>query len=239
MFRGEPGVKTHHYYSHDESLSEVEVECICGEVGYVAEWYADSYNWTCSEECANLARSRSLEGRDIEWIDKVSEGLKEYYEEHDGPMKGVDRGEEFKERMREINEGREITWADKVSKTMAQKDSTNPAQQIDVEKTGNTVRSGWEKEIDIMLFESDFEYQYESEFFDLGKYRYTPDFFVGDVVIEVKGWADERSKETAELFMQKFGDDYTYVVIGDKMKAHKHIEWENRSQLISVLGPAQ
>lgn len=235
-FVSQNAVKQHHFQSHGQSLTQVEVECIvCGTEGIVNQWYDKAYNWTCSDECANKARSEKLQGRKIEWVEKVSEGLKQYYDEHEGQFEGRTHSEETREKLREINEGREITWREKISKTMAEKSCTNPAQQIEVEETSHTVRSRWEKKIDILLFQSDFEYQYEPRVFELETYHYTPDFKVGDVIIEVKGYASSASIEKAKQFRQRY-QEYQYVVVGAEMPADRRIEWKSREQLTDVLG---
>lgn len=104
-----------------------------------------------------------------------------------------------------------------------------------VEKTGHTVRSNWEKEMDLMLFEANIDYKYEPETFKLSEeLTYTPDFLVGDIVIEVKGWPNDISKKRAKLFLEKFSN-YTYLVVGNKVPCDIFIEWENRQKLLEVL----
>jgi len=234
MFVSENAVKQHHVQSHDESLTQIEVECIvCGTEGEVSQWYAKEYNWTCSDKCADKARSETLQGRDINWIDKVSDGLKQYYEEHDGPMKGQTHSEETREKLREINEGREVTWGDKISESVKEayergdyEDRSPPVPQtIEVEETGHEVRSGWEVEVDLILHELGIDYEYEPQSFSLPVGDYWPDFIVGDKVIEVKGWAREKCVTKAEQFCEEY-NEYEYIVIqgnGPRMPSDKHI----------------
>ncbi len=104
-----------------------------------------------------------------------------------------------------------------------------------VEETGHTVRSNWEKEIDLMLHNAGINYEYESRTFELSdELTYTPDFIVEDVIIEVKGWPDDKSKRRARLFMQGFSQ-YTYLVIGNKLPCDIFIKWKNRDRLLGIL----
>lgn len=105
-----------------------------------------------------------------------------------------------------------------------------------VEETGHRVRSNWEKEIDLMLHKSDLDYEYEPKTFELpAEDTYTPDFIVeGKIIIEVKGWADERSKNRAKHFMENFSE-YHYVVVGNKLPNDKFISWNQRNSLITYL----
>ena len=104
-----------------------------------------------------------------------------------------------------------------------------------VDKTGHTVRSNWEKDVDLMLYEADINYEYESRTFELSdELTYTPDFIVEDIVIEVKGWANSISKKRARIFMEKF-PEYTYLVVGNKVPCDKFISWKERESLTAKL----
>lgn len=106
-----------------------------------------------------------------------------------------------------------------------------------VEETGHTVRSNWEKEIDLMLHEAGINYQYEPKTFELpDEDTYTPDFIIrGEIVVEVKGWPDQKSKKIAKQFMQEY-PEYQYIVVGNKIPCDKLIEWENKEKIIRKLG---
>lgn len=102
-----------------------------------------------------------------------------------------------------------------------------------VEETGHRVRSGWEEDVDIYLHRSDVEYKYEPRGFEYGNgRRYYPDFIVEDkLVIEVKGWPDDKSIQKAKEFTTAY-PEYTYIVIGSKscqseMSYDKFIEYES------------
>jgi hypothetical protein len=108
-------------------------------------------------------------------------------------------------------------------------------QQIYVEKTGNTVRSGWEAEIDGMLFESGIEYQYEGRTFDLGEYTYTPDFVCdGNVVVEVKGYVWDGDRKKARDLMES-NPELSYIAVGAELPADRHLPWDKRESLPEVV----
>jgi len=104
-----------------------------------------------------------------------------------------------------------------------------------VKETGHTVRSNWEKEVDIILHNADIDYEYEPKTFELSDGdTYTPDFIVQNkIVIEVKGWPNEISKKRAKLFMQKYSE-YLYIVVGNEIPCDNFIEWENREKLAKL-----
>lgn len=106
-----------------------------------------------------------------------------------------------------------------------------------VEATGNTVASAWEAEFDRRLHELGATYEYEGETFDIGDGQtYTPDFIIGDLVVEVKGgiwtgWSIER----AERFRDQY-PEYTYMVVGnDSVPCDIHYEWRERDSALAVV----
>jgi len=113
---------------------------------------------------------------------------------------------------------------------------------IEVDKTGHTVRSSWEVEIDLMLYNSEFDYGYEEVTFDLDDKTYTPDFIVGDMAIEVKGYARKRAIEKANTFREKY-PEITYIIVGNRTATDKtiripcdiHITWEKKRGLLRFL----
>lgn len=111
------------------------------------------------------------------------------------------------------------------------------ASSVYVNETNRTVASGWEAKVDRILHESVFEYEYESKTFTIGDGRnYTPDFIVeDDIVIEVKGQPSEHSYERSSLFLQEYGEDWLYIVVGTEMDSHIHISWNDYSKIPEVL----
>jgi hypothetical protein len=108
-------------------------------------------------------------------------------------------------------------------------------EAVHVEKTGNTVRSGWEAEIDGMLFESGIEYQYEGRTFDLGEYTYTPDFVCdGNVVVEVKGYVWDGDRKKARDLMES-NPELSYIAVGSELPADRHLPWDKRESLPEVV----
>ncbi len=88
------------------------------------------------------------------------------------------------------------------------------------EELGHHVRSSWEYEVATALQDAGVEYEYEP-MFELSDSAYYPDFLVDDTVIEVKGVAELWGQtEKVEEFMQRYGDEYTFVVVGDGALPH-------------------
>lgn len=119
-----------------------------------------------------------------------------------------------------------------LSEALTGREPTYPTP-YDVDGLSHSVRSSWEEEIAILLSENSIEYVYEEEF-ELSVGSYYADFVVDDQVIEVKGFADERSVEKATAFIDEF-QDYTYVVVGDRIPCDVHISWEERNELLEVV----
>lgn len=84
-----------------------------------------------------------------------------------------------------------------------------------------------------MLHKADMDYEYEPKTFELPNGdTYTPDFIIRDeIVIEVKGWPDQKSKKRAKQFMQEY-QKYQYIVVGNRIPCDKFIEWKKRDALI-------
>lgn len=235
----EHGLKSHHVQVHGESLVEyVEVKChTCGQEDRIRDWQAEEREKSfCSDQCwsewKSKATSEQMIGREITWRDKISDSLKETFKEPENhPCYGREWSEEERQNHSEIFSGREIEWADKIAKTF-EEEVVGGWKQIEVEETGHVVRSSWEVEIDLMLYEEGIDYEYEPRSFDVGR-TYWPDFVSGDIIVEVKGYASDDCIEKASAFMQEYSD-FTYVVVGDEMPADVHIEWDDRRELLSL-----
>jgi replication factor C small subunit len=123
-------------------------------------------------------------------------------------------------------------FSETLSDALSGRDPTHP-EPYEVEELSHFVRSSWEEEIGKKLLSADIEYEYEPEFCLPGG-SYYPDFVADDDVIEIKGWATERSVRKAETFMNEH-PSYRYVVVGDELPCDVHIPWENRDRLSGVL----
>lgn len=254
-FTNESYMKRHHKIIHGESLVET-YECSidgCDNVTTNPKF--------CSQECLGKAR-RQYEYGTCEAPDCENQTYKTKYCSHDCANKNswkirdnaakrpevrkkiaeakkgwtFDMSEEAKQKISEAMSGEShplygVTGEDHPSYGVA---SGLKLQKVD--ETGHRVRSNWEKEIDLMLHEAGINYEYEPETFELPNgSTYTPDFIIDDrIVIEVKGWADERSRRKAELFMQTYLR-FTYVVVGNELPSDIFIDWEERSSLLEKL----
>ena len=95
------------------------------------------------------------------------------------------------------------------------------------EELGHLVRSDWEYDVAKALQDADIEYEYEPEF-ELSDSVFHPDFLIDDTVVEVKGVAELWGQtEKVEEFLETYGDEYTFVVVGDgELPHHKHYDRE-------------
>nr|WP_251331269.1 hypothetical protein [Haloplanus sp. HW8-1] len=93
------------------------------------------------------------------------------------------------------------------------------------DELGHLVRSDWEYEVGTALQDANIDYEYEPAF-ELSESVYHPDFLVDDTVIEVKGVAELWGQtEKVEEFLETYGDEYTFVVVGDgDLPHHEHYE---------------
>lgn len=77
------------------------------------------------------------------------------------------------------------------------------------------LKSSWEVDAMRYLFLNGYNFKYEEVRFDLGRYTYTPDFFIYDenndliAIIEVKGWLKDKSATKMMTFLELYPDiDY-------------------------------
>lgn len=203
----------------------------CEREGCQEETYKTKY---CSNNCANKESWKHRENPAKR--PEVREKLSEMRKGEKNPFYGKSHTEEALKKISESTSGENhhlygVTGEDHPSYGIA-----SGLKLQKVEETGHRVRSNWEKEIDLMLHRNDIDYKYEPRTFKLPNGdTYTPDFIVREkIVIEVKGWPDERSKKRAELFMGEY-PDYRYIVVGNKVPCDEHIEWKKRDRLLSSM----
>lgn len=163
--------------------------------------------------------------------------------------------EESRQKISEKNTGNEVTAEHRraISKASSQRDTsymqteeyskalseglkgrepTHPTP-YDVEELSHKVRSSWEERVGKLLLEEGIQYEYEREF-KLPSGSYYADFVSDPTVIEVKGWATERSLKNAREFMDQY-PEYTYIVVGDEMPCDVHVPWKRRTELAEVI----
>jgi replication factor C small subunit len=124
------------------------------------------------------------------------------------------------------------SYSNALSDALTGQEPTYPTP-YEVDELTHAVRSSWEEDVAKLLVENDITYVYEPEF-ELETCSYYPDVVVNTVVIEVKGFANERSIEKATTFMNEY-PDCLYVVIGDKMPCDRYIPWEERAAVLEVI----
>jgi replication factor C small subunit len=117
--------------------------------------------------------------------------------------------------------------AQKVSEALMGHEPTGGGNVRHSDELGHVVRSDREYEVATALRDAGVDYEYEPEF-ELSDSVYYPDFLVGDTVIEVKGVAELWGRPgKVEEFLEQYGDEYTFVVVGDgEPPHHEHYERE-------------
>lgn len=94
--------------------------------------------------------------------------------------------------------------------------------------TQHRVRSLWEAEIALILYDNDYAYEYEKPY-ELEHGTWRPDFTLDDCVVEVKGIVTDTSVKKAKEFIDSY--DHTLIVVGVEYPADIHIPWDDRESL--------
>lgn len=119
-----------------------------------------------------------------------------------------------------------------LSEALEGREPTYP-EPYEVSELSHPVRSSWEEDVATLLTTNDVAYEYEPEF-TLSVGSYYPDFVVDDCVIEVKGFATERSVRKAKAFMRECSN-HLYVAIGDEIPCDVHVPWDEREKVLEVV----
>jgi len=254
----ESGMRRHHKWEHDETLARVERTCReCGETKEMYESKLESLKH--DDLCVDCARKREI-SHDADTIKAISEAQKgkhvpreelekaweardAYFEENDGhsdeiieliseASRAQEMPEEARQQISETLQGHEVS--EETRQKIRERCEPHGGLSIEVPETGHTVRSHWEKDVDLLLHQHVENHEYEPEAFDIGWAHYTPDFRIDDVIVEVKGWARDRCKRRAESFMDEF-PEYTYIVVGSELPCHVHIPWGEREDVLNHL----
>lgn len=260
-FDTDRGVKIHHSKAHGESIRGYEHVCdYCGETFRTNREGRGKY---CGQECYGEAISgEDNPSKDPGRREKISQGLKQAHDE------GRHRMSDPEIMRREVHEKRDDSYLheplseehrEKISETMREKyengedigvlteefqEKKGPATWIEVEETGHTVRSSLEAEVDRQLYRSDIEYMAESEpdfpTWEIDGHRYTPDFVVGDYVIEVKGmggyiFQPDKIRRIAEAMVGRSGLEY--VVVGSvELPADHYFTMDDLDSFVALMG---
>ena len=123
------------------------------------------------------------------------------------------------------NPMRDPEVAQKVSEALQGHEPTGGGNVRHSDELGHLVRSDWEYEVAKALQDAGIDYEYEPTF-ELSDSVFHPDFLIEDTVIEVKGDAERWGQiEKVEEFLERYGDDYTFVVVGDgRLPHHEHYD---------------
>jgi hypothetical protein len=188
----------------------------------------------CSSGCANKEswKRRDNPAKRIEVRKKIAE--KQMGDKNNMRKKGG-HDQEANKKISEAMTGENHPHYGKTGKDHLKYGKLSGLNLQTVEATGHTVRSNWEKEIDLSLHSSELNYRYEPKTFNLtDELTYTPDFIVEDIIMEVKGWPSDISKKRAEIFLEE-KPEYTYLVIGNKIPCDIFIAWEDRDILVEKI----
>ena len=171
--------------------------------------------------------SETLSGRNLskEHRKAISEGLR-----------GIPRSEECKRKQSETVTGEGNPFYGKShTEEHREKMKMGRTRCAQIIPTRHIVRSGWEHEIDLLLYDNNLDFEYEPGPFKITKHcQYTPDFRVGKDIIEVKGALWNGSVQRSARFMRSH-PEYRYIVVGTKLPADVHIPWKDRERLIDVV----
>jgi hypothetical protein len=190
-------MKVHHKRKHGESLALEPKTSVCDNCGeeFTHTPYRDRR--FCSKSC-----SSPEEGS--EWAESISDSMNP--SEIADRMKGSD------------NPLFGVTGKDH---PCSQPSGGSPIET----GYGITVRSSWEKELVDFFERRGISYEYEPFEVEYEDGFYTPDFLVGDKIVEVKGHSSEKDIKKARRMVES---DYEYVVIGSSradMPADLFVEW--------------
>lgn len=259
-FKSERGMKSHHKQKHNRSIVGVDVKCPkCSEVRTLNPsdakrrktdlchscWAKESSGRErISVECSKCGKSRKKQPNELSSAstDLCIECYREYMSERSSEEHPSYKGGPVEVSCPRCGEIREVPcwYSERIegfcrkcrNKILGENPYIPGQQRIEVEETGHIVRSGWEAEVDKILFSSEFDYEYEPLSVDLGDTTYTPDFVVENcIVIEVKGAVFPRSEEIAKEVMKGSFFDGLYMVVGSELPSDIHIPWEQREKL--------
>ena len=201
--------------------------------------------WKMDEEAINRFREKISEMRSgttwDEWVvdadpEKVKERIGEASSEWWASLDEERKAELIEESTRKCdypvcdisgdnNPMRDPEVAQKVSEALQGHEPTGGGNVRHSDELGHLVRSDWEYEVAKALQDAGIDYEYEPTF-ELSESVFHPDFLINDTVIEVKGDAERWGQiEKVEEFLERYGDDYTFVVVGDgRLPHHEHYD---------------
>lgn len=258
------GKRRHHSWIHGESIATVTITCDhCGKERETYEDEKERLTSGFCQECLEnedlgdahpSSRERPPEvvekiadahrGREIpdHVREAASQGWHEWWENEADQEAHINRltdaapnelSKEARQKISETLQGHEVS--EETRQKIRERSEPAGQNMINVEATGHTVRSSWEKEVDLMLYEAGLEYSYEPQTFELPSFHYTPDFVIDEFIIEVKGYDyGGEGAERAREFRKEF-PEYTYIALGAALPSDIHLSWESRRRLLDLL----
>jgi len=155
-------------------------------------------------------------------------------------MEGEDNPNKTQERRDKISRGLIQAYSEGRRKA----GHRNPTE---VEETGHTVDSSWEKEVDLLLHNADIDYKYngQSEYkrYEIDGFTHAPDFIIPienhDIIIEVKGggvmfFQEDKMRKIGQELTER--NDTTYIVYGDvDLECDYHVEYGSEEELLNLV----
>jgi hypothetical protein len=161
-------------------------------------------------------------------------------------LTGRSLSEEHKRKISEANQGKTLSQEAKrkLSKRLdghRPHGELSPCEWFDIPDLGCKVQGTWERDFVEMICEEIDTSRIEYEV----KFNYWVDFVIDDTVaVEIKGWADPDNDsngaiEKGQTFLERYGEEYTYVVIGghntDHIPCDYHFEWPHFEGILEIL----
>lgn len=191
---------------------------------------------------------------------RISKSVEEFHEENEHPLKGESLGplsEEHKEKISESLSGRTLSdkhirkivearkeseFSEETKRSLAQnldghrmKGEIGPYDWYYIPELDRKVQGTWERDFAEMLCGCIDPDTIECQV----QFNYCVDFVIEDsIVVEVKGWFKRGDYKKGQNFLEEYGDDYVYVVVGgdgtDKIPCHHWIDWSERGKFWKI-----
>lgn len=245
-------------------ISPSQIEDICKNCGKkVVKWKnKQCHSSFCNRKCCSSYQSKSFE----KWSKIISkEKLITFYYDQKMSLREIGKKfncsensisrlmKKYNLKKRSFSKAISIGIHKNIEKFReASKGSKNPMfgkisypKAIFIPKLGHSVRSSWEESMAFELKKAEIPYKYEGRTFKInsGQNTYTPDFIMGNIAIEVKGWLFDKNKEK----IIKFINEYPYKLwivtsnkdrfdfsFADKVFKIFYNKWENGKNVTKI-----
>jgi len=219
----------------------------CGNVFYIRSSLSKGYRKRkyCSVECVKKKTpwNKGLTKENDERVKRNAENTSLYFRTHSlEEIYGKEKANEIRERLRNFallnternlrnNPMKRIEVRNKVSLKLKGRFSGNKNNMYGritypkaryIEELGHSVRSEWEKIIALRLKEADIPYKWEGITLKCngGNNTYTPDFVVGNILIEVKGPLFDKQRKKMKEIIQNY--PFIFAIVTSKKSLRRY-----------------